>query len=152
MDRDEAQRLRDAGLTLREIGERFGISHQRVHQVLHGITSKPRPRKAPPMTARLCAQCGNEFLVTHVPRSKERIYCSRLCGRRHSQQQTSEPRICETCGVVFSAPRVFHRRFCSHSCFLASPANAFNRQGDAHPRPKRRTTIKAAAAQGDEAL
>lgn len=32
--REEAQGLRDQGLSLAEIGQRFGVSRQRIHQLL----------------------------------------------------------------------------------------------------------------------
>ena len=43
--------LRAQGLTYREIGNRFGVSHQRVHQLLTGY--KPKPPRTP-QRRRLC--------------------------------------------------------------------------------------------------
>lgn len=54
---DDAERLRDeyhreivklhrSGMSLREIAEGLGISHQRVHQIVSPLEEKPRSRKA----------------------------------------------------------------------------------------------------------
>jgi excisionase family DNA binding protein len=46
--RDEAVRLREAGLTYAEIGRRFGISTQRVGQILKPKSrQKPKPKQKP---------------------------------------------------------------------------------------------------------
>ena len=42
----EIQVLADGGMTLEEIGERFGISRQRVHQILTGETARAKIQTA----------------------------------------------------------------------------------------------------------
>ena len=37
--------LRKLGLTYREIGKRFGVSRQRIHQILTGYNSHKTPKK-----------------------------------------------------------------------------------------------------------
>ncbi|GAH85612.1 unnamed protein product, partial [marine sediment metagenome] len=41
--RDEVVKLRETGLTYAEIGGRFGISKERVRQILKGIPSRQKP-------------------------------------------------------------------------------------------------------------
>lgn len=42
--KEEVKRLRGAGMSYQAVGERFGVSKQRIHQITH---PKPRKRKSP---------------------------------------------------------------------------------------------------------
>ena len=45
MDKENVAKLRKQGLTLQEIGNKFGVSRQRVFQILHAISSSVYLRK-----------------------------------------------------------------------------------------------------------
>lgn len=62
--RDEAVKLRKAGLTYAEIGRRWGISKERVRQIVKG---KPRPKKdTPEIEALLTPREVARLLHIHV--------------------------------------------------------------------------------------
>ncbi|KKN71438.1 hypothetical protein LCGC14_0420170 [marine sediment metagenome] len=78
---------------LREIGDRVGVTRERVRQVL----KKERlPTRALWGLDRICPNCRKEFHAT----SQRIIFCSREC----SSEYTWIPLICDMCG------RLFHRR------------------------------------------
>lgn len=76
VDRHEARRLRSAGLTLREIGAHFGVSRQRIQQVL-GRTGKGVPVHSVVIAFYTCEYCGVMF---KRPRhAGPRQFCSYAC-------------------------------------------------------------------------
>ena len=84
-------------LTFEEIGDRYGITRERVRQVLkaHGYTNllgtHSRPWKWVRVT-RICLHCKTEFQVT--PKSR-RKFCSRVCGRRYHEKSDLAEKVIE---------------------------------------------------------
>ncbi len=74
--RRQVAELRRAGLTLREIGERLGITHQAVHLLL-----VPRDRARPRDVC--CAACGKRLdAAGAIPRDTGRALCVSCLSRR----------------------------------------------------------------------
>lgn len=73
VDVDRARELREAGVTLAEIGREFGVSRERIRQLVGS-----------PARTVACAECGDPFLTG---RSSEK-YCSSRCQRRHAARST----------------------------------------------------------------
>lgn len=83
----EIIKMREGKSTYQEIGARFGISKERVRQILHKAgrsdlchrkwnnRSHCGPYK--PRIEKECAQCGKTMLL--IPSRSGRIYCSRKC-------------------------------------------------------------------------
>ncbi len=70
---DRLKQEYDQGATLRDIGARYGLSHQAVHQRLryHGVELRLRRIYA----QRACTQCGALF----QPTREDHRYCSSQC-------------------------------------------------------------------------
>lgn len=73
--------------------------------------------------AKSCLQCGNWFWVRNNTRSREKIYCSRVCSSRNNTQnptcpieKVQPPSDCKWCGKTLSHPRAF---YCSKLCTYA---------------------------------
>lgn len=86
VDRDEAKSMRSDGATLAEIADHFGVTRQRIGQIL-GRT----PR------AHDCRECG-----AHLPNNYA-IYCSDDCARDAEYQRGL--RRCADCGSVSKGER-----------------------------------------------
>jgi endogenous inhibitor of DNA gyrase (YacG/DUF329 family) len=69
----EIRQLRLDGLTLREIGERYGVTREAIRLICKGI---PKPDLKTYITKK-CAICGKEFTVTGD--KKRNKTCSREC-------------------------------------------------------------------------
>lgn len=82
----------DRGLTLEEIGEQFGITKQRVHQIVTKYGVEPRyvrrdyQRRNPRRVEITCERCGKKRDV--YPSQKDQKYCSRACF--HAAQRNSK--------------------------------------------------------------
>lgn len=90
MNIQEAQRLRDTGLTLQEIGSYFGVSRQAVHDAL-GNTGRGSPRHVEAMTIRVCEHCGTVFerparRARHTPLR----FCGNACAAKNRAMLTPE--------------------------------------------------------------
>jgi transcriptional regulator len=68
----EMVKLRERGWTMKQIGEFFGVSRQRVHQLL---------RLAPVVVKyyRRCRRCGQAFETVRA----NRVFCSKRCSRAY---------------------------------------------------------------------
>jgi predicted nucleic acid-binding Zn ribbon protein len=69
----EMVKLRERGWTMQQIGEFFGVSRQRVHQLL---------RCAPVVVkySRRCRLCGQAFETVRA----NRVFCSKRCSKAYS--------------------------------------------------------------------
>ena len=117
-------------LTLEEIGQEFGVSRQRVHQILQkeGVDTHH-------VTIRICSSCGKKL------DSKPKSGLCRECGKK----STIATLTCVECGVTFPRKRALAKRkksggvFCSRHChgiyvakhfgFIAHPENAGRHDG-----------------------
>jgi len=98
---DEMIKLRLAGESLQQIGDKFGITKERVRQLLkkRGCTFKPKKPKKPPLMYDLtCVECGKNYQRTH--KSK---YCSYECrsAKSISSRNKFQKLVCVGCGCEF---------------------------------------------------
>lgn len=98
VDVDRAREMRENGLTLAAIGEEFGVSRERIRQLVGS-----------PARAVVCGECGESFVTG---RASEK-YCSSRCQRRHAARS-----VC-ACG----APKHRNAKKC-HGCQRTSFADA----------------------------
>lgn len=68
VDLDRALEMREAGRTLKEIGDEFGVSRERIRQLVNSTVSWTRD----------CAFCDAPFSTQRT----DRRFCSRLCSQR----------------------------------------------------------------------
>lgn len=119
---EEMLSLRQSGLTLREIGEKYDISRERVRQIIGNTGELPRE----PIGLRQCEQCGRDIPFPKYPSAyKKRRFCSHRC---HSASITL-PRVkkrCLQCGKVMVQPvwksgkkdSLFKdRKYCGTKCY-----------------------------------
>lgn len=98
----EMAKLRLAGQTLQEIGDKFGLTKERVRQLLVKcgcVYKKPKkPKKPPVMHDLVCLECGNGFQRTH-----KAMYCSSKCrsAKSISSRNKFQKLICCGCGCEF---------------------------------------------------
>jgi transcription elongation factor Elf1 len=76
-------------LTLQAVGDKFGITRERVRQILDRASS-PTRHYIKPKTLYTCLNCG-----------KETTYKIGLCSRECRYQYNMIPLVCDNCGVVF---------------------------------------------------
>jgi len=130
---EELRELRRQGLTLREIGDKYGITRERVRQLCVGL---PKPDLR---IHRDCATCGVEFAGRNCSK-----YCSNECGSVANRlaKRTPESKwsrygtikmTCAGCGVDFERVRYLDAigtesrrargvidsglRFCTKECY-----------------------------------
>lgn len=85
VDKLAARRMREEGKTLQVIGDHFGVTRQRISQVI-GRTTIP---------AKDCEGCG---VALPADVHHTRRYCSDNCRKRTHEK--AHPRHCQRCGVV----------------------------------------------------
>jgi DNA-binding CsgD family transcriptional regulator len=134
----EMRDLRGQGLTLQQIGDKYGITRERVRQLCVGV-EKPDLR-----VRKNCGICGEEFIPGDNPGYTSYRYCSRECGKKGMSINSRTPEskwsshgtvklTCSGCGVDFErvnyiaaiAKRQRERkglndsgmRFCSRECY-----------------------------------
>lgn len=77
---EEVIRLRKEGWLYQAIADRFGISRQRVHQIVKknapGIVVPKRP---PVAVVKICEQCKNHYTVVGKGQAQKRRFCSNTC-------------------------------------------------------------------------
>ncbi|MGI9503951.1 MAG: hypothetical protein ACR2RE_12960 [Geminicoccaceae bacterium] len=85
--RKEVVKLRERDMTGSEIGARFGISHQRIYQILReegrlDLCGHKKRSSNPPVTQK-CSNlpCGKEFTVPYGWRYQQ--YCCQRCASQH---------------------------------------------------------------------
>lgn len=102
--------------TLQQIGEQFGISRERVRQILNllGIETKSSDRL---LIGKFCERCGTATI------SKKKTYCKQCQYELHHV-----PLICDNCGTLFwrlasgvlkysGRENNYNHSFCNRSCF-----------------------------------
>ena len=83
----QAKELLEQGHSLKSVGERVGVSSQRVAQIAvkaESFGETVRRRRQNPPQPRPCAQCGTVFR----PHSDKAAYCSRQCAGRGRSAKT----------------------------------------------------------------
>lgn len=113
-----AMRLQGTGYV--KIGQALGISHNTVRSFcrrngLDGAAGKSAVR---------CQRCGKTIKI--VPKQKPRKFCSDSCRTAwwNSHLDKVERKAiyhftCAACGKDFTAYGNAHRKYCSHSCYIA---------------------------------
>lgn len=89
IDKAKAQAMRDQGMSLRQIGDRLGVTGERVRQLT-------RPSQPQPIAAD-CAWCGKPLPLS---RDRRQRYCDRRCGAAAGNQRAREKKAspCPHCG------------------------------------------------------
>ena len=116
MEKKIAQRYR-AGKTLREIGQEFGLSHERISQILQaeGVPRRPagRPRK---QTRDHCSRCGSaEGIRNGALKDGVCTTCQRrqqietLWGQRKTEPEIAELLGCSVGAVAVNIARMRHK-------------------------------------------
>lgn len=77
VDLDRAREMREQGMTLDAVATEFGVSRQRIFQLI-------------PTPERKCAECGESHF--------KQKFCSRECARRASNRKQSQGDTCPNCG------------------------------------------------------
>ena len=77
-----------SGKSVREMAQAFGVSPQRIYQILKKTDASPM-RQPTPM--RVCLECGKP--VTY----KRRKYCSNMCRKQAMRLREGSTRICTRC-------------------------------------------------------
>ena len=127
--------LRQKGLTLQEIADRYGVSRERIRQITSRFFIPVPERKLPEVVTDRCCQCKKQY---ERKRGRPRKFCSKECRRRsQSHKPYSHFGIvklkCDGCGVAFQRSSYLYqiilhvarergnehpRHFCTQACFL----------------------------------
>ncbi len=128
--------LRKKGLALREIADRYGVSHEQIRQITNRFfIPVPKRAKLPETVTDRCCHCKKQY---ERKRGSRRKFCSKECRRlSHIHKPYSSFRMvnlkCDGCGVAFQRSSHRHqislriarergqehpRHFCSDACFL----------------------------------
>jgi transcriptional regulator with XRE-family HTH domain len=118
--------LRARGLTLEAIGQRFGLTKERVRQITNRYSITPRFTTLPALMARFGV---TRYEVTRAMEdaglAKERLRQGRYFILSDADLDTivrhlklHEVRECAICGKSFDVRGRRHKRFCSPQCFL----------------------------------
>lgn len=79
--------LRKSRKTYEEIGNVYGLSRQRIEQILKVFAPELACRESGPLPIqpihKVCTQCGKEFVTKYA----NRITCSRVCGYKSSSEK-----------------------------------------------------------------
>lgn len=115
--------LPTAMMTITDIKQALGVTHQRVHQLIDELMlpyKRKRNRKGTVKTVP-CAVCGTP--VTRGPshfRPGAKACCSLYCGRR-SRLKPTVTLTCLNCGVTFPRKTYIKRNkrdFCTWACWI----------------------------------
>ena len=120
-----------AGVIRADIARAWGLSNQRVCQLVERTGVKFPKRKGPDriLKDRDCKQCGKTF----APKSSLKFYCSPACGHASKQggpfsRYETVELVCFNCGETFERTRYQDKiskiggckhTFCSRECFVA---------------------------------
>ena len=123
----------DSGLTLQGIGNEFGVTRERVRQVLMGCgidcRTFPETNRVYNRTEVECEQCGKAFEVAAHQVKKQKRY---FCGKRCRYEYMHPTFVCDRCGKQFRRvrsqmsvkiggsrrdPRYKGGKYCSEECY-----------------------------------
>lgn len=114
----EIRSLRSKGMGYKKIAATIGLS-------VNTIKSFCRNNKLNAnISSTVCLTCGKKII--QMPKQKKKKFCSSKCrekwwnaNRDKGDKSTGEKIICAYCGKEFLAYKHEHRKYCSHSCYVA---------------------------------
>lgn len=120
--------LRKEGYGYSKIAQALGLSKNTVKSYckrnnLPGIPVETSPDVSE-IKLTFCLECGKE--ISQIPGRKEKKFCSDEC--RHKWWNARPEKItrkaiysytCSGCGKTFTAYGNSHRKYCSHTCYIA---------------------------------
>lgn len=131
----EIESLYAAGLTLQKIGDKYGVSRQRIHQILTGYTTNPRHlfKRKLRKSIDYCQVCGKVKAKLQIHHVDEKVYNNEpdnllvVCVKCHNQFHLNSRKRwnglvaeikttkCLNCQKEFTF-KGYQRRFCSRKC------------------------------------
>ena len=110
--------LRGKGEGYKKIAQYIGISVNTVKSFCRNNELTGNSSSA------VCLACGKPLV--QMPKRKQRKFCSAQCretwwskNRNKGNKPTGETVRCIHCGKAFSAYEREHRKYCSHTCYVA---------------------------------
>ena len=110
--------LRGKGEGYKKIAQYIGISVNTVKSFCRNNELTGNSSSA------VCLACGKPLM--QIPKRKQRKFCSSECwekwwnkNRDKGNKPTGETLRCIHCGKAFSAYEHEHRKYCSHTCYVA---------------------------------
>ena len=120
--------LREKGYGYTKIGQLMGISKNTVKTFCrrNNLTNVPGDVNTAGDDRQYCRECGKELVQQSG--SKRQVFCSSDCRQKwwNAHPEKVDRRAsaiydftCAFCGASFSAYGNSHRKYCSHSCYVA---------------------------------
>lgn len=128
IQKQQIQTMRSNGLVFADIAEKLHLS---VNSVKSYCRRKAIQKQA--VTSALCKHCG--AVLINTPGHRQKTFCSAACQQKYwwenrnlMQHHALISVTCPACGKSFTAYKGHHRKYCSHTCYIADRY----RKADAH--------------------
>lgn len=122
--KEKIARFRKMGWTYGNIGAEIGISKDTVKSFCRR-NSLTRIETPSIDASDRCRECGAEII--QKPKRKKQIFCCKSCREKwwaeHADRINKKAVyefVCAHCGKPFTAYGNKHRKYCSHSCYIAN--------------------------------
>jgi len=120
IQKQQIQIMRSNGIVFAEIAEKLHLSVNSVKSFCRRKNIRMQENISSPH----CKQCGAVLINTPGHRQKKfcSVFCQQQYWRTHSelmQHKAVITSVCLVCGKSFTDYKAHHRKYCSHSCYIA---------------------------------
>lgn len=128
IQKQQIQSMRSNGLVFADIANKLHLSVNSVKSYCRRNAIQKQD-----VTSALCKHCG--AVLINTPGHRQKIFCSAACQQKYwwenrnlMQHHALISVTCPACGKSFTAYKGHHRKYCSHTCYIADRY----RKADAH--------------------
>ena len=111
-EKNKALKLKDSGLSVREIAKEVNVSHPAIIKLFKKLEDESIKRLS------YCANCGKEMIFNIRPVGRPARFCCKECRLEYHAKHREKKKafICKCCGKEFADFSYRKALFCSRRC------------------------------------